>query len=165
MIFYSKKPAVCSSSTFIEAYHNEVLSKAKAHTFPYRRYSQEEINLFNSINTIDVSVFISEKGLSYEAGRLVVRNFPHVIVYPEGFYDTKSGKCYSTVNGLKEFFGFSFPEACYIIKRYLEGDVIFHMDAYIMLSSDNEVFLMSPCGFRATRTFSIYTANFEAEVS
>ena len=32
-----------------------------------------------------------------------------------------------------------------------------------MLSSDNEVFLMSPCGFRATRTFSVYTANFETE--
>ena len=88
MIFYSKKPAVCSSSTFIEAYHNEVLSKAKAHTFPYRKYSQEEINLFNSVNTIDACVFISEKGLSYQAGRLVVRNNPHVIVYPEGFYDT-----------------------------------------------------------------------------
>ena len=34
-----------------------------------------------------------------------------------------------------------------------------------MLSSDNEVFLMSPCGFRATRTFSVYTANYEAEES
>ena len=131
MIIYSKNPAVCSSSTFIERYHKEVLSKAKAHTFPYRRYSQEEINLFNSVNTIEVCVFISANGLSYQAERLLVRNSPHVIVYPEGFYDTKSGKCYNNINGLKVFFGFSFPEACYIIKRYLEGDVIFHMDTYI----------------------------------
>lgn len=131
MIIYSKNPAACSSSTFIERYHKEVLSKAKAHTFPYRRYSQEEINLLNSVNTIEVCVFISASGLSYQAGRLLVRNHPHVIVYPEGFYDTQSGKCYNTINGLSIFFGFSFPEACYIIKRYLEGDVIFHMDTYI----------------------------------
>ena len=131
MIIYSKNPAICSSSTFIERYHKEVLSKAKAHTFPYRRYSQEEINLFNSVNTIEVCVFISANGLSYQAGRLLIRNSPHVIVYPEGFYDTKNGKCYNNINGLKVFFGFSFPEACYIIKRYLEGDVIFHMDTYI----------------------------------
>ena len=117
--------------SFIEAYHQETLGKAMAHTFPYHRYTQEEINAYNLVNIAGLCIFISEKSVLYKADRLVLAKFPHVIVYPEGFYDTKTCKYYNAINGLKAFYGFGFLQACYIIKRYYESDTILHMDDYI----------------------------------
>ena len=81
--------------SFIEAYHQETLGKAMAHTFPYHRYTQEEINAYNLVNIVGLCIFISEKSVLYNADRLILAKFPHVIVYPEGFYDTKSCKFYN----------------------------------------------------------------------
>ena len=128
MIDYSTKDKALS---FMEAYHQETLGKAKAHTFPYRRYTQEEINAFNLVNTAGLCIFISDKSVIYIANKLILAKFPHVVVYPEGFYDTKTGRCYTPISGLKVFYGFSFPQACYIIKRYYESDTILHMEDYI----------------------------------
>ena len=128
MIDYSTKNKALS---FMEAYHQETLGKAMAHTFPYYHYTQEEINAYNLVNTAGLCIFISGKSVIYLANKLVLAKFPHVIVYPEGFYDTKTGRCYNAIHGLKAFYGFGFLQACYIIKRYYESDNILHMDDYI----------------------------------
>ena len=125
MVTYNTKPS------FIEAYHKETLAKAKAHTFPYHSYTKEEINAYNLVNLVELCIFISEQSVTCQGGRIVVRKFPYVIIYPEGFYNSKTCTFYNAINGLKEFFDFSFPEACYIIKRYFESEVILHMDAYV----------------------------------
>ena len=117
--------------SFNKAYHKETLSKALAHTYPYHRYSQEEINALNSINLVEFCIYISEKAVSYQADRLVVRKYPHVVIYPEGFYDTKQRKRVNAINGLKEYFGFDFLQACYMLQRYYDGDAILNMDSYV----------------------------------
>ena len=128
MFLYSTKS---SQLSFMERYHKETLAKARARTFPYYRYSQEEINAYNTVNLVHLCIYISENAVSYQAGKLVVRSAPYVIIYPEGFYDTKSRKCYTAVNGLKAFFGFDFLQALYIIKSYFESEALFHMDDYV----------------------------------
>ena len=128
MFLYSTKS---SQLSFMERYHKETLAKARAHTFPYHRYTQEEINAYNTVNLVHLCIYISENAVSYQAGKLVVRSAQHVIIYPEGFYDTKSRKCYTAVNGLKAFFGFDFLQALYIIKSYFESEALFHMDDYV----------------------------------
>ena len=85
MFLYSTKS---SQLSFMERYHKETLAKARARTFPYYRYSQEEINAYNTVNLVHLCIYISENAVSYQTGKLVVRSAPHVIIYPEGFYDT-----------------------------------------------------------------------------
>ena len=128
MFLYSTKS---SQLSFMERYHKETLAKARARTFPYHRYTQEEINAYNTVNLVHLCIYISENAVSYQTGKLVVRSAPYVIIYPEGFYDTKSRKCYTPVNGLKAFFGFDFLQALYIIKSYFESEALFHMDDYV----------------------------------
>ena len=129
MFLYSTKS---SQLSFMERYHKETLAKARAHTFPYHRYTQEEINAYNTVNLVHLCIYISENAILYEAGKLVVRSAPYVIIYPEGFYDTKSRKCYTPVNGLNAFYGFDFLQALYIIKSYFESESLFHMDDYVI---------------------------------
>ena len=95
-----------------------------------KRYTQEEINAYNLVNIVGLCIFISEKSVLYKADRLVLAKFPHVIVYAEGFYDTKSLICYTAIDGLRKFYGFDFPQACYIIQRYFESEAILHMGTY-----------------------------------
>ena len=115
---------------FMEAYHQETLGKAKAHAFEYHKYTQEEISAYNQVNLIELCIFISERSLIYRADRLSLAKYPHVIVYAEGFYDTKTLIYYTAIDGLRKFYGFDFPQACYIIKRYFESEAILHMSTY-----------------------------------
>ena len=73
-----------------EKEYKEILKTAKAHTFPYHHYTREEINSLNVVNLVELCVYLFESKLTYTAGRLVLRYHPHVIVYAEGFYDTKT---------------------------------------------------------------------------
>ena len=102
------------NKTFINNHRKEILKTAKAHTFPYHRYTREEINSLNVVNLVELCVYLFENKLTYTAGRLVLLYHPHVIVYAEGFYDTKTHKCHNAINGLKLFFefGFAIPNFC-----------------------------------------------------
>ena len=77
MFLYSTKS---SQLSFMERYHKETLAKARARTFPYYRYSQEEINAYNTVNLVHLCIYISENAVSYQAGKLVVRSAPYVII-------------------------------------------------------------------------------------
>lgn len=115
---------------FMEGYHQETLYKAMSHAFKYHRYTQEEISAYNQVNLIELCIFISERSLIYKADRLCLAKFPHVIVYAEGFYDTKSCIYYTAIDGLRKFYGFDFPQACYIIQRYFESEAILYIGTY-----------------------------------
>ena len=119
------------NKTFINNHRKEILKTAKAHTFPYHRYTREEINSLNVVNLVELCVYLFENKLIYTAGRLVLRYHPHVIVYAEGFYDTKTHKCHNAINGLKLFFSLDFLQACYIIKSFFESEAILDVGTYI----------------------------------
>ena len=119
------------NKTFINNHRKEILNKAKAHTFPYHRYTREELNSLNVVNLVELCVYLFENKLTYTTGRLVLRYHPHVIVYAEGFYDTKTHKCHNAINGLKLFFSLDFLQACYIIKSFFESEAILDVGIYI----------------------------------
>ena len=127
MITYS----INRKTNFMEAYHKETLGKAISRTYPFHRYTQEEISMYNLVNVCGVCIFISENSVIYRVNRLVLTKNTNVIVYPEGFYDVKTCKYYTAISGLKAFYGLDFLQACYIIKRYYESDNVFYMDDYI----------------------------------
>ena len=119
------------NETFINNNRKQILKEAKAHTFSHRSYTREEINTFNIVNLSELCVFFFENKLTYTAGRLVLHDHPHVIVYAEGFYDTKTYKCHNAINGLKLFFSLDFLQACYIINNFFDCLPILDMETYI----------------------------------
>ena len=120
-----------SFPNFIKQTRKQVLDEAKVQAFKYRCYTKEDIDAFNAVNLICFCVFIAEDSLSYKVNRLVLRSHPHIIVYPEGFYDSSDQRYYTTINGLTRFFGFNFRQACYLIQSYYNGEVILHIDEYV----------------------------------
>ena len=100
-----------SFPNFIKQTRKQVLDEAKVQAFKYRCYTKEDIDAFNAVNLICFCVFIAEDSLSYKVNRLVLRSHPHIIVYPEGFYDSSDQRYYTTINGLTRFFGFNFRQA------------------------------------------------------
>ena len=120
-----------SFPNFIKQTRKHVLDEAKVQAFKYRCYTKEDIDAFNAVNLICFCVFIAEDSLSYKVNRLVLRSHPHIIVYPEGFYDSSDQRYYTTINGLTRFFGFNFRQACYLIQSYYNGEVILHIDEYV----------------------------------
>ncbi len=112
-------------------FQKDTVNKAYAKTYEYRSYSPDEVSAFNAVNLINLVVYMSEKSISYQSGRIVLKSHPWIYVYPEGFYDIKSRKCYNAINGLKLFFDLSFPQACFLISRYYNGDAFFLTDHYV----------------------------------
>ena len=83
-----------SFPNFIKQTRKQVLDEAKVQAFKYRCYTKEDIDAFNAVNLICFCVFIAEDCLSYKVNRLVLRSHPHIIVYPEGFYDSSDQRYY-----------------------------------------------------------------------
>ena len=109
----------------------DILAKALTHHFAYHFYTQDEINCLKAVNLVDLCVYMFEEKLSYQNGALVIANRPHIVVHSEGFYDVNRKIKIDAVNGLRIYFGFDFPQTCYIIKSYYESDAIFDIENYV----------------------------------
>ena len=105
----------------IKAHHINTIGTAKAYTFKRTHYSREQLDGFEQVNLITLLYWLDEKSLNLLNDNMLVLKFqPHIMVYSEGLYDSISHKVYGPISALKEFYGYDFHQACFIINKFYE---------------------------------------------
>lgn len=99
-----------------------VLSNIKKNTFPKKHFSKSKIETITQSYLTQVVYWIDPSALVYQYGSFRLEADPQVSVYENMAVDNYTKECYPPIAFLERFYGFTFPQALYLLNHfYYEG--------------------------------------------
>lgn len=95
-----------------------VLSNIKRGTFPKKHFSKSKIETITKSYLNQVVYWIDENALFYQYGTFRLEADPQVSVYENMAVDNYTGECYPPIAFLERFYGYTFPQALYLLNHF-----------------------------------------------
>lgn len=95
-----------------------VLSNIKKDTFPKNHFGKSKIETISQSYLNQVVYWIDESALVYQYGLFRLASDPQVAVYENMAIDHYTGECYPPIAFLERFFGYTFPQALYLLNHF-----------------------------------------------
>lgn len=95
-----------------------VLSNLKGNNFPKKHFSKSKIETITQSHLTQVVYWIAPSALFYQYGTFRLEVDPQVSVYDNMAVDNYTGECYPPIAFLERFYGYTFPQALYLLNHF-----------------------------------------------
>lgn len=95
-----------------------VLSNLKGNTFPKKHFSKSKIETITQSHLTQVVYWIDPTALVYQYGSFRLEADNQISVYDNMAVDNYTGDCYPPIAFLERFYGYTFPQALYLLNHF-----------------------------------------------